>query len=322
MSITVFGATGYIGSHLVSYLRQNGLQVNAIVRNSSNSKDVAFLESAGARLVRVGGNEPAILPPECQNNIAVQLVGSIAPKKGETLEGLHLIQTKRLIALAKTYNFQKIIMVTALGCDHDSKSIYQRTKRQAEEVLMASGVPYVIVRPSLIIGWQNGYRHSKLVKRYMELIKTRPFVPLIAGGESLVQPVFIGDLTKVLYKCITDDSVSGCFDIGGPEVLSMRQFVDKLQSRLGVKKLALPIPAPIAVSLALLCQTLQNTPLLSVDQVQLSQEDNICQQNALPSLLQGSGTTISGTTIEESLATYSLDNKHSISVNHAAGDPN
>jgi uncharacterized protein YbjT (DUF2867 family) len=300
--VAVDGATGYVGNHVVAELRKQGLDVLCLIHAGAREKDIAFLTSLGAEIAVVSletdNAELQSALSKCQ--YAIHLIGSIAPKKGETLAGLHGSQAENLVKAAKKAGIRKILQVTALGSAKDAPSEYHRTKWQAEEHVRNSAIPYIIYQPSLIVGKTCGNRNSKLVTRYIDMIESRPRVPVIGGGQNKVQPIFVVDLAQAIAKGITEDRFDNhAYELGGPEVISMRQFVEKLLKLKGSNKTISAVPI-FAVGLAAgFFEMFQNVPIVSRDQVILSKDDNICRQNALDTVFG-----IKPTSVDDALKTY------------------
>ena len=137
-----------------------------------------------------------------------------------------------------------------------------------------------------------GHRDSKLVERYRTILKTRQVVPLVGGGHNMLEPVFVGDLARAIAKLLEQDAAldgekisDRIVEIGGPQKLSMRQFVEALAKSMAVSKPMIDLPYSVAALAAGLLGKIQDVPLLSSDQVKLAKEDMVCQVNALPRLL-------------------------------------
>lgn len=282
--IVVDGATGYVGSHLVAALCENGFDVRCLVHKGAREKDIEFLKSLKAKVyVADLENDSAELNSAFAGaETAVHLIGSIAPPKGLTMQDLHVNQTRQLVKMCQQNQIKKVVMVTALGSSSQAESNYHSTKFQAEELLRTSGLNHVILRPSLIFGRQVGTRDSKLVARLIEAIETKPVVPLINGGANLIQPIFIGDLVDALLTVINrDDLVNQTYELGGASVISMKQFVEMLMETLSIKKPLVGLPTPVAVLLATCMEATSRVPLISRDQVRISKNNNVCATNDL-----------------------------------------
>jgi NADH dehydrogenase len=307
--ILVDGATGYLGTHLTRKLLDSGFNVNCLVHPGAKRQDMEELQRLGAE-VFIGTLNQAdatgpVLRKAFKNAIAaVHLIGSVAPKKGQSVEEMHAGQTHWFMHHVKEQRVSRTVIVTTLGTASDAKTSYQKTKWAAEQIVSSANVPYTILRPSLIIGRTVGHRDSKLVKRYMEIINSKKFVPLIGGGNNKVEPVFVDDLVKAICRCIFPgkwqrEATNKELEIGGPEVLKMREFVEMLMDAIGVHKPIIGVPSAIAYAAALYCENYQEVPTVSQDQVKLSLSDNVCTHNALNAELG-----IEPTAVKVALQTY------------------
>jgi NADH dehydrogenase len=272
------------------------------VRPGARGRDREFLTSIGAETVEASLETAAPdLTSALQGcDVAVHLIGSIAPPKGETLENLHGTQTANLVKAARIAGVKKLVQVTALGTSENALSSYHRTKWLAEEHIRNSGIPFVILRPSLIIGRRVGNRDSKLVMRYFDLIRTRPRVPLIGGGTNKIQPIYVEDLVAAIVKSVLDDRYDNqTLELGGSEVMPMKEFVEKLIRLENSPKKVAPVPPVIAGVMAAACEAFQNVPLISKDQIKLSSQDNITTNNALQTVFG-----ITPVAVDSALQTY------------------
>lgn len=300
--IVIDGATGYVGSHLTQALCREKRDIRCIVHPGASAKDIAFLESCGAKVFRteLDPNQPELIKALSGAAVAVHLIGSIAPKAGEKLEELHAGQTGKLVRSCQQQQVPKIVMVTALGCEEKAASDYHKSKWQAEELVRNSGLNYVILRPSLIVGRLTGERDSKLIARYRKLISERPSVPLLGGGKNLMQPVFIGDLIEALKLSVTTNIADKqTLEIGGPNKLDMHTLVSKLMQEMSVRKPLKTVPLVAAGIAAFFLEKIQAVPLVSRDQVKMASADNVCRVNSLESLFK-----IKCTSLEDALSTY------------------
>lgn len=309
--VTIDGATGYLGNHLVNHLLKRGLKVRALVHAGAKNDDIGFLNSLGAQVFQSDLDPGSIKAQEALSGAAclVHLIGSIAPKKGESLIDLHAGQMEKLLKACRAEK-PKIILVTALGTAEDAESLYHRSKWQSEECLRRSGLPYFILRPSLIVGRSVGRRNSKLISRFMQLIDSRKKVPLVGGGKNLLQPVFVDDLCRCIANVVETDALcQQTVEIGGEDIVSMKELVERLMELQGKEKPLQTIPAPLAFAIANVLQAFQTVPLLSVDQVKLSLKDNVCSSNQIESILKTKATGLC-----EALSTYNSESERTKSV--------
>lgn len=308
-TVTVDGATGYIGSHLVQALKQNYPPVvRCLVRNGTKPEYIDFLQTTGGQIVQANleDNTQNIVEAFAQADVVCHLIGSIAPKRGDTPESVHIKQTQHFVACCQKAKVGKIIMVSACGANPKSEVAYQQTKWQAEEIIRESGIPAIILRPSLVVGKTTGLRNSKLITRLQDLIQTKQAVPLVAGGYNKVQPLFINDLIEAIIAAIFKrEGATGkempIFELGGPEVITLRDLTKQLMTVMGKERSIFDLPPSVAMAVAYSSEALQGVPILSRDQVKLSQQDNLCFDNQLASLINRAPTSI-----KDSLNSYKL----------------
>ncbi|MBI2811072.1 MAG: NAD(P)H-binding protein [Candidatus Melainabacteria bacterium] len=287
--VLVDGATGYLGSHLVHKLCLSGYDVRALVHPGARSVDIEFLKEQGAEVFTADLSVPTRSTAFQGCAFVVHLIGSVAPKKGERLEDLHTGQTRNLVAACKDADVKRIVMITSLGAKQDADNSYHATKWMAENEIRGSGLEYVILRPPLLLGRVVGNRDSKLVRRYREIILGKKVVPLINGGKNKIQPLFIGDLVQAICLSLAAQDktvVNQTLEVGGPEVMSLRQFVEKFMDALGVHKSIIALHPALANVLAVLCESVQTVPTVNRDQVKLALGDNVCADNALLNVLK------------------------------------
>jgi nucleoside-diphosphate-sugar epimerase len=304
--VLVDGASGYVGSHLTNQLQRHGYSARCLVRPQASEVDVSTLQSSGAQVCK------ADLMSQHKDverlfegvEVAVHLIGSVAPKRGESLDDLHVEMTRRFAQLCKATAVGKIVMVTSLGAEASAQSLYHRTKWLAEQALKDCGVPCIILRPALIVGKTFGVRNSKLIARILELIRTRRSVPIIGGGANKIQPVFIDDVVAAIIKCVAEiggasGTAAPVLEIAGPEVITMRQLYERLMTITQINKPLMDIPLPVASVVAFAAQYLQAVPVLSLDQIKLSKSDNISSRDDLLDKL-----SIGATGLSEALRSY------------------
>jgi len=305
--IAVDGATGYLGSHLIDRLGRLNCRVAALVHPGAGQKDIEIIKSTGAQVVTADlslANIDATAEHLRGCKTVVHLIGSVAPKKGVALSDLHVGQTRNLVEACRLANVGRLVMVTTLGARSDADNIYQSTKSAAEEVVKASGLNYTILRPPLLIGRTFGQRDSKLVRRYREMIVGKKVVLLINGGKNKLQPLFIDDIVSAICKCLANEG--GCeravLEVGGPEVIDMRQFVEMLMETCKLHKPIVSLPPMLATVAAAFCELIQDVPMVSSDQVKLALADNICVDNAMVSKLK-----LELTPVKRALDSYNTD---------------
>ncbi len=282
-AIAINGATGYIGTHAADALIRQGEKPVCLVRDPG-SRDANLLASLGAKVVPADAQatDGRLADALAGCDRLLHLIGSIAPPKGTRLEDLQTGTARRYLEAARQAGVRKVVMVTALGCGPDAASEYHRTKWLAEEALRESGLGWVVLRPSLVVGRTVGHRDSKLVRRYLDLIANKPRVPLVLGGRSRVQPIAVADLAQAIVKVLMESRWDQqTMQIAGKDKLSTRDFVGELMRGQGEKKDFISIPGPLAWLAAAACEAIQTVPLLSKDQIRIARIDGTIADNDL-----------------------------------------
>jgi uncharacterized protein YbjT (DUF2867 family) len=273
--IFIAGATGFVGGNLVDDLLAKDFKLKCLVRSD---KAAEALSSRGVEFVRGDITDPAslrgVLQPE---DIVVHLVGIIEEKGKGTFQAVHVDGTANLVAESKKAGVRHFFYQSALGADRNSWSGYLRTKEEAEQIVMRSGLSYTIFRPSLIIGPWDGF-----TKRMAEMIKLSPVLPIPGEGRSKFQPVYIRDWIRCLEMVLDEpEKFRSAYDIGGPEQLTYMEIVETLAAAMGRSKPAFRIPMGLMkISASLLAAILSSPPVTS-DQLRLLDMDNICDPDAV-----------------------------------------
>jgi NADH dehydrogenase len=268
--ILVVGGTGFIGHHLIKRLRKDDLPVRAVVRTPAGAP---ALKALGAEVVSGDIADPQSLKAAAEGvERIVHLVGIIQEAPGVTFQSVHVDGTRNLLNAAKKAGVRHIFYQSALGTRINAKSRYHQTKWQAEELVRASGIPFSILRPSLIYGPGDLFtiRLSKMIKLWRVL-------PVIGSGRSKIQPIFIGDEVECVRKIVTSDSyVNGIYEIGGPEQLTYEEVMREIAEAMGVKRPMVHMPLFFMKFVARFMEAVLKKPPITMDQLIVLQEDNVC----------------------------------------------
>ena len=268
--IFVTGASGFVGRNLVRQLQKDGIAVRALVRNTAKA---AWLRDLGAELVDGDISNPSSFEAAMEGcEKAIHLVGIIQEAPGVTFKGVHVDGTRNLLETAKKAGVRHFIYQSALGTRPNAKSQYYRTKWDAEELVRASGLPFTILRPSLIYGPGDLF-----TLRLAESIKISPVLPVIGTGQSKVQPIFIDDVIKCILMISASDSyLNEMYEIGGPEQLTYEEVTKAIAAALGIKRPTVHMPMFFIRTMAKVAETVLPKPPVTTDQLIMMQEDNVC----------------------------------------------
>lgn len=277
MRVFVTGGTGYVGSGLLPALLEQGHEVTCLVRRTGSRLPPALSHPS----VRVVAGE--LLKPETYRealtecDAVIHLVGIIreAPGRGVTFDNVHVRGTKALIGACVEAQFgekgKRFVHMSALGAKPGASTGYFRTKWEAEELLRASGLPYVIFRPSVIFG-----PGDEFVNMLAELVKL-PITPVIGSGRYRLQPVSLRTVADVLAKALVHERVNTAWDVGGPEQLAYNDLLREIGSAMhrSVRLLHQPLWLMRPV-----IHTMERFPFFPITSTQLAMllEENICRE--------------------------------------------
>ena len=268
--ILVIGGTGFVGSHLLLRMRREGLPVRALVRNPDRALALADL---GVEAVPGGLSDKASLEKALTGvERVIHLVGIIQEAPGVTFKGVHVEGTRNLVEAARKGGVRHFFYQSALGTRPGAKSEYHKTKWQAEELVRASGIPYTILRPSLIYG-----PGDQFTIRLAEIIRQSPVLPVIGSGKSKVQPIAIDDVVSCIVKAVSSDAfLNEIYEIGGPEQLSYEEVTRAIAGAMGVTRTAIHVPMLFMRPMARVLEAVLPRPPVTTDQLIMLREDNVC----------------------------------------------
>lgn len=295
--VTVFGGSGFVGRHIVQRLAQKGYQVRVAVRDPEAA---LYLKPMG----RVGQITPVqanLRKPEtvaaavAGADAVINLVGILYEGGKQKFDAVQRLGAGAIAKAAKEAGVKTLVHMSALGADKASKSKYARSKALGEELVSEAFPEASIVRPSVIFGPQDDF-----FNKFGAMAKTSPALPLIGGGQTKFQPVYVGDVADVFMKCLEDKSCAGqTYELGGPVVYTFEELMELVLYELGAHRGLIPLPFPFATALAAVLELLP-VPPLTRDQVTLLKADNVVSGN-LPGLKE---LGIEATAAEVVLPTY------------------
>jgi uncharacterized protein YbjT (DUF2867 family) len=226
-NVLLLGASGFIGSHLRAALLAAGYVVTCGARKPLDEVRCRTIEVDYSR----DTSEHAWLPRLDGIDIVVNAVGILRETRDASFRALHVEAPAALFHACARAGVSKVVQISALGADEYAVSAYHRSKKQADDVLAALPLPWVIVQPSLVFG------HGGTSARLFAGIASLPLIPLPGDGEQLVQPVHIEDLTQLVVRVLGTSEWDGQrLAAVGPEALTLREFLAALRRGMGVSK--------------------------------------------------------------------------------------
>ncbi|MEI9994256.1 MAG: complex I NDUFA9 subunit family protein [Rhizomicrobium sp.] len=270
--ITVFGGTGFLGRHTVRALAKAGLRIRVAVRHPNKG---FFLPPNGT----VG--QIALMKCDVQDaeqvaaavagaDSVVNLTGLLYPHGGQDFDSLHVEAAETIAKAAADAGVRMLVHVSAIGADKDAASSYAASKGAGEARVRAAFANAAILRPSLVFGQEDSF-----FNRFAALARVLPVLPLIGGGQTKFQPVFVGDVAAAIAKLAQDPTLGGrIYEAGGPTVYSFKELMQIVLQETGRSRLLVPVPFALATLKAFFLQFLPD-PLLTPDQVTLLRSDNV-----------------------------------------------
>lgn len=270
--VTIFGASGFIGRYIVRRLAAQGYRIRAAVRQPHLAE---FLKPAGAvgqiQIVRANvGDEDAARKAMQGADIVINLVGILYETGAQKFDKIQAEAPGLLARLAKETGAETFIQMSALGANAGAEAKYARTKAQGEAAVRAAFPDAHIVRPSIVFGTEDEF-----FNRFAAMARLFPVLPLIGGGKTRFQPVYVDDVAAALEALATDsDLPPAIWELGGPEVRTFKELMQTMLKIIGRSALLVPLPFALAKVQGFFLGLLPK-PILTMGQVDLLKADNV-----------------------------------------------
>ena len=286
--VTVFGGSGFVGRHAVRALAADGWRIRAAVRRPDLAGHLQPMGAVGQiHAVQANVRFPDSVRRAVEGaDAVVNLVGILAKSGRQTFKAVHVAGARAIAEAARAAGAKTLVHVSAIGADKRSRANYGRTKAAGEAAVLKQFPDAVILRPSLVFGPED-----QLFNRFAAMAGYSPFLPLIGGGRTRFQPVYAGDVAAAIAAaCAGRAKPHTVYELGGPEVVTFRELLDRTMAWSGRRRLYLRLPFWAAKLGALLTVPLPNgLRPLTVDQVRSLQADNVVGKIA-----QTEGRTLAG----------------------------
>jgi NADH dehydrogenase len=294
--ITIFGGSGFLGRYVVRALAKKGWRIKVATRRPNRA---FFLRPMG-QVGQIGfikcdvADAGQIAHAMAGSHAVVNLTG-ILFQRGQTFQDVHVKGPEAIAREAARLGLRAMVHVSAIGADSESDSRYAETKAEGEKRVREAFPAATIMRPSLLFGPEDQF-----FNRFAEMARFLPALPLIGGGRTLFQPVFVSDAAAAIVTALDDPNAQGkTYELGGPTVYSFKQLMEIMLGVIDRKRLLVPLPFWIAFLKSIFLQ-LMPRPLLTPDQVKLLRHDNIVSPTA--HTLRDLGIT--PTTVEAEVPAY------------------
>jgi uncharacterized protein YbjT (DUF2867 family) len=311
-TVTIFGASGFIGRHVVRRLAECGAQIRAATRDLEQA---LFLKPMGdvGQIAPVQANirdDASVRAAIGRSDAVVNLVGILYESGRQTFKSVHAEGARRVAEAAREAGVSRLVHVSALGAAEQSPSKYARSKAQGEAAVRAGFADAVILRPGVVFGPQDDF-----FNRFADMTRWSPSLPvfgcplprirdgsldLYGDGGTRFQPVYVDDVARAVRKGLTDESTTGkTYELAGPTVYSFVEVMRLVLNETNRRRLIVPVPFWLGSLMAFFAERLP-VPPLTRDQVTLLKSDNVAGGD-LPALLD---LGVTPTAIEAILPTY------------------
>lgn len=298
--VTVFGGSGFLGRHVVRALAGRGYRIRVAVRRP----DLAVhLQPAGRvgqiHAVQANVRHPGSVDAAVRDaDVVINLVGILFERGGQRFEAVQVFGAEAC-ALAAAAHGARLVHISAIGADEQASALYARSKAVGEKRVLAAVPGATILRPSIVFGPEDSF-----FNRFAAIARFSPALPLVGGGHTRFQPVFVGDVAAAVAAAVEGHALPGAiYELGGPAVRSFKELMQFLLATIERRRLLLPVPFGLAKLPAFFLQFLPN-PLLTPDQVELLRHDNVVSEDAKRERRTLEGLGIAPTLMEAVVPSY------------------
>jgi uncharacterized protein YbjT (DUF2867 family) len=288
--VTVFGGSGFLGRSVVRALAKREYRIRVAVRRPELAGHLQPLGRVGQiHAEQVNLRYPTSVEAAMRGSqVAVNLVGILVESGAQTFDAVH-VGGAAAVAKAAAIAGADMVHVSAIGASDASPSRYARSKAAGEKAVLAAIPSATVLRPSVVFGPEDQFTN-----RFAALARMSPVIPLVGGGTTKLQPVYVGDVASAVADAVDGKTRPGAtYELGGPEVLTMRETIEIILATIGRERMLLSLSFKLAKFQALLLQFAPEALKLTPDQVELLRSDNVVSEAARDAglTLEGLGIT-------------------------------
>ena len=284
--VTVFGGSGFLGRSVVRALAKRDYRIRVAVRRPELAGHLQPLGRVGQiHAVQANLRYPASVEAAMRDShVAINLVGILSAGGAQSFDAGQA-RGAETVAQAAAAVSARMVHVSAIGADENSLSAYARAKAAGEKAVLAAVPSATILRPSVVFGPEDQFTN-----RFAGLARISPVLPLDGGGTTRLQPVFAGDVATAVADAVDGKTKPGAtYELGGPEVLTMREILEIILATIERDRILLPLPFGLAKLQAMFLQFAPCALKLTPDQVALLRTDNVVSDAA-----KAEGRTLEG----------------------------
>jgi len=293
----VFGGSGFIGTHVVRALAKRGARVRVAMRRPHLGHELRVLGEVGQiQLVQANLRFPDSIDAALEGaDAAVNLVAVLHERGPQRFSTLHVEGARSLAEAATRHGVRRLVHVSALGAAPTGAK-YARSKYAGERAVLEAAPSATILRPSIVFGpGDHFFNRFGEMARNPWLYGMLGTMPLIGGGKTKFQPIFVGDVADAVCAALErDDSLGRTYELGGPSIYSFKELMQYVQRETGRHPPLLPLPFVFAYPIGLLLQWTLGPfidPPLTGDQVTMLKRDNVVGADPSAGRIQDLGVT-------------------------------
>lgn len=299
--ISVVGGTGFLGRYVVRQLAREGYCIQIISRDPNKA---AALKPSGdvGQIVPIAGDIHDVAPLHevlGRSYAIINLTGILYERGRQNFTALHAQGPEKLAQAAAALDVSRFIHVSSLGVDKAMGSHYARSKALGEKAVLAAFPSATILRPGVIFGAEDNF-----FNQFAHMATLAPALPLIGGGRTRFQPVYVGDVAKAVVACLKNPESQGqIYELGGPQIYSFKEIIEYILRVTGRKRPLVKVPFSVATGMGTVAEILP-VPPLTRDQVRLLKHDNVVSPNAKGLASLGINATSIDVVVPEYLARF------------------
>jgi NADH dehydrogenase len=293
--VTVFGGSGFLGRSVVRALAKRDYRIRVAVRRPELAGHLQPLGKVGQiHAVQANLRYPASVEAAMRDShVAINLVGILAEGGAQSFDAVQRIGAGTVAKAASAVG-ARMVHISAIGADARSLSRYARAKAAGEQAVLSVAPTATILRPSVVFGPEDQFTN-----RFAALARMSPALPLIGGGVTKLQPVYVGDVATAVADAVDGKTKAGAtYELGGPEVLTMREIMEVILATIERQRMLISLPFGLAKLQALFLQFAPGPLKLTPDQVALLRTDNVVSDAAKAAGLTLEGLGIAADSLE------------------------
>jgi uncharacterized protein YbjT (DUF2867 family) len=293
--VTVFGGSGFLGRSVVRALAKRDYRIRVAVRRPELAGHLQPLGKVGQiHAVQANLRYPASVEAAMRDShVAINLVGILTESGAQTFDAVQGLGAGSVAKAAGAVG-ARMVHVSAIGADEKSLSRYARAKAAGEKAVLSAVPTATIMRPSVVFGPEDQFTN-----RFAALAQISPVLPLIGGGVTKLQPVYAGDVATAVADAVDGKTKAGAtYELGGPEVLTMREIMEIILATTERRRMLVSLPFGLAKLQAMFLQFAPGPLKLTPDQVALLRSDNVVSDAAKAAGLTLEGLGIAADSLE------------------------